>query len=331
MQKDYQALSPDLILDAIESQGYEVNARILSLNSYENRVFQIGLEENDDGIEETVIAKFYRPERWSNEQILEEHRFAFQLAQQEIPIVPPKLNANDQSLFEYQGYRFALFERKGGYAPEPGRHEHLERLGGLLGRIHQYAQEQRFETRDTLSIERNFVEPYQFLLEQFIPKDLSSSYQELCIQLLEKINQRWSSLPSLKIIKCHGDWHLGNILWREESGGHIVDLDDCLNAPAVQDMWMMLSGEQHEQQSQLETILKGYQQFCFFDRNEFKMIESLRAMRIVYYTAWLAKRWEDPAFPKNFPWFNTQAFWLQHMRELQDQIPLIDSDILTSH
>jgi Ser/Thr protein kinase RdoA (MazF antagonist) len=328
MQENYQHLSPDMILNAIESQGFVVSARMLSLNSYENRVLQIGLEENDEGIEETIIAKFYRPQRWSNEQILEEHEFSEQLQAQEIPVVAPIKNNKGETLFEYNGFRFALFPRKGGYAPEPGNIEQLERLGVLLGRIHQYGQEQTFKARDSISLEKNLIEPTKFLLNHdFIPEDLKPNYQNICEALQEKITHRTQNFSNTHFIKCHGDWHLGNILWRDERGGHIVDLDDCVNGPAMQDIWMMLSGEPQDQALQLRSVLKGYEQFCFFDRSQLNLLESLRTMRIIFYSAWLAKRWEDPAFPKNFPWFDSRAYWQQHMRELQDQIPLIDSNL----
>lgn len=330
MQKDYEHLSPDLILNAIEAQGFELNAHMLSLNSYENRVFQIGLEENELGVSEKIIAKFYRPMRWRNEQILEEHAFAAQLAAQEIPVVAPIKNDEGKTLFEYEGYRFALFPRVGGYAPEPGNLEQLERLGALLGRIHQFGQAQTFTTRDTMSIERNLLKPSEFLLSNdFIPNDMRDTYQLLCKTLQEKIIERTQSFKHCHFIKCHGDWHLGNILWRDESGGHIVDLDDCVNGPATQDIWMMLSGEPQEQALQLRSILKGYQQFCHFEYSQLNLIESLRTMRIIFYSSWLASRWNDPAFPMNFPWFNTRAYWQQHLRELQDQIPLIDSNLFS--
>jgi Ser/Thr protein kinase RdoA (MazF antagonist) len=333
-QTNYDALDPDTILNAVDSQGFISNAHMLSLNSYENRVYQIGLEaetENEDeGAHQSkfVIAKFYRPERWSNEQILEEHEFSKKLADQEIPVVAPLANESGETLFEFEGFRFALFTRKGGYAPEPGNLEQLERLGALLGRIHQYGQEQKFKTRESLSIERMLLEPKNFLFkENFIPEDLEASYQNIFEILLESISRISDNFKNSHFIKLHGDWHLGNILWLEESGGHIVDLDDCINGPAMQDIWMMLSGDQHEQALQLRAILKGYEQFCYFDRSELKLLESLRTMRIVFYTAWLAKRWDDPAFPMNFPWFNTRAYWQQHIRELQDQIPLIESNL----
>ncbi len=321
----YQALSPDVVLNAIESQGFEVNASILGLNSYENRVYQVGLENG-----QYIIAKFYRPERWSNAQILEEHAFSESLFQNEIPIVAPIKNTQGQSLFVFEGYRFALFPRKGGYAPEPGDLKQLERLGTLLGRIHQHSAGQQFQFRPTYSIERLFKEPVAFLLkENFIPEHFIASYKSICNILLEKITLQTGNFKHYKMIKCHGDWHLGNILWLEESGGHIVDLDDCMNAPAIQDIWMMLSGDKPEQALQLEAVLKGYKYFCDFDYSQVKLIESLRTMRIIHYSAWLAKRWSDPAFPQNFPWFDSPGYWQQHIRELEEQIALIDSDIFS--
>lgn len=327
--KNYDALDPDTILNAVDSQGFWVDAHLLSLNSYENRVYQIGLELNEQNQDKFIIAKFYRPERWSNEQILEEHEFSLQLHEQEIPVVPPLKNKKGDTLFEYAGFRFALFPRKGGYAPEPGNLPQLERLGALLGRIHQYGLNKKFQFRESLNLERMMHEPKRFLLENdFIPDDLIDTYENIFSHLLERIEARCKNFEHVNIIKCHGDWHLGNILWQEESGGHIVDLDDCINAPAIQDIWMMLSGEPYEQAQQLNAVLKGYQQFCDFDFSQVSMIESLRSMRLIHYSAWLAKRWHDPAFPKNFPWFDTRTYWQQHLRELQDQIALIDTNLL---
>ena len=321
----YQALSPDVVLNAIESQGFEVNASILALNSYENRVYQVGLEDG-----QFIIAKFYRPERWSDEQILEEHAFSDSLLQNEIPIVAPLKNAQGKSLFISEGYRFALFPRKGGYAPEPGDLKQLERLGILLGRMHQHGSSQKFISRPTYSIERFFKEPVSYLLkENFIPEHFIATYKNICDILLEKITKQTGNFKDYKMIKCHGDWHLGNILWLEDSGGQIVDLDDCMNAPAIQDIWMMLSGDKQEQALQLQAVLRGYKNFCDFDYAQVKLIESLRTLRIIHYSAWLAKRWSDPAFPQNFPWFDSPSYWQQHIRELEEQISLIDSDIFS--
>lgn len=324
---DYSSLSPDRVLDAIESRGFMSNASLLALNSYENRVFQVGLEEAHGALGKFLIAKFYRPERWSDQQILEEHGFSFELQAQEIPVIAP-LKVDGESLFEFEGFRFALFPRQGGYAPEPGQLDQLERLGALLGRIHQCGAAKSFEHRDSLSIERNLLEPKRFLIdEQFIPEHLVDNYESIFSQLQEKILKQTQSFEHCRFIRCHGDWHLGNILWRDESGGHIVDLDDCINAPSMQDVWMMLSGDPQSQAIQLQAIIKGYEQFCTFERSQLKLIESLRSIRIVYYSYWLARRWQDPAFPKNFPWFNTSSYWQQHMRELQEQIPMIESNL----
>lgn len=324
LAEDYHSLSPDLILDAIDEQGFETNAQILALNSYENRVYQIGIEDASP-----IIVKFYRPGRWSDEQILEEHAFAKQLSNEEIPVVAPWENKKGETLFLSSGFRLAIYERKGGYSPEPGDLDQLVRLGTLLGRIHASAANKTFLTRDSISMSRNFIEPVNYLLEQhFIPAELEDAYKNITNTLIEDISSQINDFKNISFIKCHGDWHLGNILWRGDDGGHIVDLDDCVNAPAVQDIWMMLSGERKDQSLQLSAILEGYRQFNSFNLNELKCIESLRTMRLVYYTAWLAKRWEDPAFPKNFPWFNTQAYWQQHIREVEQQIDQVNEEPL---
>ena len=320
---DYSKLDPDTIINAVESKGYLSDARILALNSYENRVYQVGIED-----ETPIIAKFYRPGRWSNEQIIEEHDFSNELALLEIPAVPPiyideaKSCKNKNSLFSYAGYRFSLYLRRGGRAPELTDPEHLYWLGKFLGRIHAVGKTNTFQYRPTLSIESFIVKPYEFILQnKFIPELFIESYQAIVADILKHVEKNYQQFPP-ELIRLHGDCHPGNILWTDK-GPHFVDFDDSRNGPAIQDLWMLLSGERHEQQKQLLEILEGYEEYCEFNASELNLIESLRSMRIIHYAGWLAKRWDDPAFPKAFPWFNTESFWGEHILQLKEQLAIL--------
>ncbi len=321
--QDYSKLDPDTIINAVESKGYLSDARILALNSYENRVYQVGIED-----EIPIIAKFYRPVRWSNEQIIEEHDFSNELALLEIPAIPPiyideaKSCKNKNSLFFYAGYRFSLYLRRGGRAPELTDPEHLYWLGKILGRIHAVGKTNTFQYRPTLSIESFIVKPYEFILQnKFIPELFIESYQAIVADILKHVEKNYQQFPP-ELIRLHGDCHPGNILWTDK-GPHFVDFDDSRNGPAIQDLWMLLSGERHEQQKQLLEILEGYEEYCEFNASELNLIESLRSMRIIHYAGWLAKRWNDPAFPKAFPWFNTESFWGEHILQLKEQLAIL--------
>lgn len=315
--KDYSSLSPDLVLDAVESIGYLSDARILALNSYENRVYQVGIEDSDP-----IIAKFYRPLRWSNEQIKEEHEFSLALAEQEIPVIPPIIK-NGETLFEYQGYRFSLYPRRGGHAPELEDLDTLYSLGQYLGRIHAVGKVTPFKYRPEIDIQSFGLDARQFLLEHnFIPSSLLEAYSSLSGHVLDKI-QNIMGNTSYQRIRLHGDCHPGNILVRYETL-HLVDLDDARNGPAIQDIWMLLSGDRAQKVSQLSSIVEGYEEFCELDFKEFRLIESFRALRMMHYSAWLAKRWEDPAFPLAFPWFNSENYWAQHILELREQLAELD-------
>lgn len=323
--QDYSKLDPDTIINAVESKGYLSDARVLTLNSYENRVYQVGIE-----YEQPVIAKFYRPGRWSNEQIIEEHDFSKELSLLEIPAIPPIYFADSDktdldkksSLFSYAGYRFSLYQRRGGRAPELTDPEHLYWLGKFLGRIHAVGKTKSFQYRPTLSIESFIVKPYEFILKnKFIPELFNESYQAIVADILKHVEKNYQQFPP-RLIRLHGDCHPGNILWTDK-GPHFVDFDDSRNGPAIQDLWMLLSGERHEQQKQLLEILEGYEEFCEFDARELNLIESLRSMRIIHYAGWLAKRWDDPAFPKAFPWFNTESFWGEHILQLKEQLAIL--------
>ncbi len=320
---DFAALDPTLIIDSVESLGLESDARIFPLNSYENRVYQIGLEENSD-YGQKIIGKYYRPNRWSNEQIQEEHDFTTELSDLEIPVVAP-LQFNQQSLLSYHNYRFALFCQKGGRTPELDNPEHLEWIGRFLGRIHLAGASKTFHFRPQISVQDYAIDSAHFLLENnFIPDYLIDAYQTLSADLIPLLKQNFQN-HNIKNIRLHGDCHRGNILWTDK-GPHFVDFDDCRSGPAIQDIWMLLSGDRHEQQQQLNHILDGYFEFAELDPAELHLIEALRSLRLMHYASWLAKRWSDPSFPMNFPWFNTSNYWEQHILELREQFSLLQEN-----
>lgn len=313
----YQDLTPDFVLDAVESLGLLSDQRILALNSYENRVYQIGIEDSVP-----VIAKFYRPNRWSAEAILEEHQFTKQLLDADISVVPP-LSIENKTLHEYKGFLFTLFPRQGGYAPEIDIPDTLYRIGLNIGRIHQSSGTQRFEHRTSLSLEERAIGSRSFLLENdFIPMSLRTAYETLSDDIIQKMQTIWQANPFTEI-KLHGDCHLGNILWRDDLA-YFVDFDDCCNGPAVQDIWLMLSGDRHQQSQQLIELIEGYEEFCEFDTRQLNLVETLRTLRMMHYAAWLARRWTDPAFPMHFPWFNTERYWSEHILELREQFAALD-------
>ncbi len=315
----FALLSPDMVIDAVESSGLVSDARVFALNSYENRVYQVGIEES-----EPIIVKFYRPQRWSNAQILEEHEFSLELADLEIPIVPPIKNAEGQTLLEFEGFRFAIFERKGGHPPEFDNLDNLLVMGRFLGRMHQVGSMRDFQTRNTLSIELFAEKNVRFLLEHnFLPADLCNAYESLVQDLIARMHSIIEESVQAKLIRTHGDCHIGNVLWRDDTP-HFVDLDDCMMAPAIQDMWMLLSGSREQRLQQLAEIVDGYNEFFHFNPSELALIETYRTLRLINYSAWLARRWDDPAFPQSFPWFNTENYWAGHILELREQLAALD-------
>lgn len=310
-------LTPDLILDAIGSVDLLGDGRLLALNSYENRVYQVGIEE-----QQPVIAKFYRPGRWSEAQILEEHAFSLSLADAEIPVVAPLL-INHKTLHEFQGYQFAVFPRRGGRIPELDQEGRLEWIGRFLGRIHALGAQQAYQHRPAIDIASFGEQPVQWLLEHgFIPSDLIPAYSSVAEQALQGVRQCYERAGQVAQLRLHGDCHLSNLLWTDD-GPHFVDFDDSRTGPAVQDLWMLLSGSQQEMNLQLAELLEGYE--CFYDFNpaELHLVEALRTLRLLHYSAWLAKRWDDPAFPKTFTWFNTQQYWQDRILELREQVALM--------
>lgn len=315
----YKHLTPDRILAAVEQLGLECDARLLALNSYENRVYQVGIEDA-----KPVIAKFYRPHRWSDQTIIEEHQFAQELAEHEIPVVAPWQDQSQQTLHHYEGFRYAVFPRQGGHWPDLESPDNLKRLGRFIGRIHGVGASKPFIHRPTLSREDFGNASIEFLLDSgFIPPELNHAYASLAQDLMIQINQAYDRAGDVATIRLHGDCHPGNILWTED-GAHFVDFDDCRMGPAIQDLWMLLSGERQDMTQQLNHVLEGYEQFHPFDARELNLIEALRTLRIIHYAAWLARRWDDPAFPKAFPWFNAQRYWEDHILSLREQAALLN-------
>jgi Ser/Thr protein kinase RdoA (MazF antagonist) len=313
----YSKLSPETVLDAIEALHQRCDGRVLALNSYENRVYQIGIEDG-----EPLVAKFYRPGRWSDAAIREEHAFAAELAAQEIPVVAP-LTQDGESLHVHRGFRYAVFPRRGGHWPELASRDDREWVGRFLGRIHAVGRAGYFRERNALSVEdlgrnaRDFV-----LAGDWMPDYLAVKYAEVTDELLEAVESRALGWGGAAVGRILGDCHRGNILWTD-LGPHFVDLDDCVTGPAIQDLWMLTSGGMQETRTELTDLLKGYEQFMPFDRREIALIEPLRALRMIHYAAWLARRWHDPAFPKAFPWFAEPRYWEQHYRALQDQLAAV--------
>lgn len=314
----FAELGPEQVLDAVEAAGFRCDGRFLALNSYENRVYQVGLEDAAP-----VVAKFYRAGRWSDAAIREEHAFTLQLAAAEIPVVAP-LAIDGETLLRHAGFRFAVFLRRGGRWPELDDPETREWLGRFLGRIHAVAATERFRHRPTLDRDSYGAEPSRYLLDAgLIPDHLIDAYRTLVQDLLARVDACYERAGAVGDIRLHGDCHPGNILWTD-AGPHFVDLDDCRTGPAVQDLWMLLSGDRREQSLQLSDILAGYEEFHDFDRRQLHLIEALRTLRMIQYAGWLARRWSDPAFPRAFPWFGTSRYWEDHILALREQAALMD-------
>jgi Ser/Thr protein kinase RdoA (MazF antagonist) len=306
-----------VVLDALEAVGHRCDGRVLALNSYENRVYQIGTEDGAP-----VVAKFYRPARWSDAAIREEHAFAAELALQEIPVVAP-LTRGGESLFIHAGFRYAVFPRRGGRWPELGTTDERQWVGRFLGRIHGVGRATRFYERNQLDMEELGRNSRDFVLDgAWLPDYLADKYADLTDTLLDEVAAQAGGWGGARLGRILGDCHRGNILW-SDAGPHFVDLDDCVTGPAVQDLWMLLSGSQENMRSELTDLLVGYEQFLPFDRRELALIEPLRALRMIHYSAWLARRWHDPAFPRAFPWFAEPRYWEEHYRALEDQLAAV--------
>ena len=320
MQTPYDALSPDKILDAVESIGLLPSGGLLALNSYENRVYQI---EMDDG--SFLVGKFYRPERWTNEAIIEEHTFTKELEDAEISVVTP-IMIEGETLFEFDAFRFALFPRQGGHPPNLENEDDLEVLARTVARMHACGGTANFEHRNSLSVELLGHASREYLVaSEFIPDDIRSAYETTTEHLLNAIDQIFVDVPQQRI---HGDCHMGNVLWREDTP-HFVDFDDCVMGPPIQDLWMLLSGERADQTYQLSLILDAYQEFYDFDTSTLKLLEPLRTLRIMHHAAWIGRRWSDPAFPLAFPFFESARYWSEHLLSLREQQALLEEPPLT--
>ena len=314
----YAELQPDDILTTMEELGFHCDGRFLALNSYENRVYQIGVED-----QQPVVTKFYRPGRWSDAAILEEHSFSAELANADIPVVAP-LMLNGKSLHRSGNFRLSVSPSKGGRAPELDDEDLLRQLGRLVARIHLLGETKSFEHRPILDIETYGYQSSHFLLEEgFIPVELVDTYESIVQHLFANIDACFERAGNVRDIRLHGDFHPGNVLVAGDRL-HIVDLDDARSGPAAQDLWMFLSGDRHEQTPQLATLLEGYQEFRHFDARELNLIEALRTLRIMHYAAWLARRWEDPAFKIAFPWFDSPRYWDEHILSLREQAALME-------
>lgn len=314
----YDKLTPDLILDAVETYGVRCTGGLLALNSYENRVYRVDVEDGAP-----LVAKFYRPGRWSDAAILEEHAFARALADLEIPVVAPLPHADGGTLRHFAGFRFTVFPWQPGRAPELNTAEDRRVLGRYLGRLHRLGAAEPFRHRPVLDVRSFGHDAVRYLVDHtFLPDYLREPYTRLTGLLLDILDEAFGRMRPLRTLRLHGDCHLGNILWTEQ-GPHLVDLDDCRMGPAVQDLWMLLSGEREDMEMQLGEVLEGYTGFSDFDAAELALIEPLRTLRLMHYSAWLARRWEDPAFPRAFPWFNSTRYWEEHLQNLREQQALL--------
>ena len=338
----FQSLTPDVVLDALASVGLYGDGRMTALSSYENRVYQVHLEhglERDTAAPHSVVVKFYRPERWTEAQIREEHSFSFELMSAEIPVVGP-LVLKGQSLHSFAGFAFSVSPQRGGRAPELDDFEVLEWVGRFLARIHTVGAAKPFVHRPALDVQSFGTESMEWLLtHNIVPLDVQAQWREKCQNAINMIaSQAYFKLDKgqkgndVATIRLHGDCHPGNILWTPteapNGGPHFVDLDDARSGPAVQDLWMLLSGDRRQRTTQLSALIEGYEQFRLFDRRELALIEPLRTLRLIHYSAWLARRWQDPIFPINFPWFGSSDYWTSQIHMLDEQIEAMQEEPL---
>ncbi|MEA5445576.1 serine/threonine protein kinase [Gammaproteobacteria bacterium AB-CW1] len=322
----YADLSPSAILDALEAAGFTPDGRITALNSYENRVYQLGLEGG-----ELIVAKFYRPGRWSDETIAEEHEFARELAAAELPVVAPLELANGQSLIQVGGHRLAVFPSIGGRPPALDDDAALRQMGRLIARLHNIGALKPFRHRREFDPGR-VVEHALASVEQvgLMPDHLMASWAALSGHISDRIQLRFQEAGELRSLRIHGDCHPGNVLWRDD-GPWLLDLDDACNGPAIQDLWMYLSGDRDYQAARLAQLLAGYTAFREFDQRELSLIEALRTLRLLHFLGWIAERWADPAFPRAFPDFGETGFWERQVLSLQEQLGKLDEPPLEWH
>jgi len=323
----YYKLTPDTVLDAVEALGLIPNGRLLALNSYENRVYQVGVED-----QRPVVAKFYRPGRWTNDAIIEEHRFTQALAEAEIPVIPPlTFNNTETTLHEHGGFRYAVYPNCGGRWPELDNLDNLLWIGRFIGRIHALGKAKDFQHRPRVDIESYGWASLRYLMDsQMVPEEIREAYRVIAEQVLQKAETKFRVASDVQYFRIHADCHPGNILWTDE-GPHFVDFDDARMGPAVQDIWMLLAGDRRTMTEQLSEVLEGYTEFCDFNSVELHLLEALRTLRMIHYSAWLAKRWDDPSFPQNFPWFNSQRYWEEQILALKEQLAIMDEEPLVWH
>lgn len=318
----YEDLGPATVLAAVESVGPLCDGRLLALNSYENRVYQVGVED-----ETPLVVKFYRPGRWRDEAILEEHAFALELAEHEIPVVAP-LVTDGRTLHAYGGYRFALYPRRGGRLPDLDMADHRLWMGRFMGRMHAVGAIGEFRYRPALSIQRFGREPVDYILSRdLVPGHVRDAYASVAEDVITRIQAAWDRAEPVPFIRLHGDCHAGNVLWTDD-GPHFVDLDDAVSGPPLQDLWMLLSGDRREMTLQMSEVLEGYEEFHDFDPRQLHLLEGLRTLRMLHHSAWLARRWEDPAFPLAFPWFAETRYWEEQVLALREQTALLDEEPL---
>lgn len=323
--QSFASLGPDEVLTALETIGIRCDGRLQALNSFENRVYLVGLEEGG-----SCVAKFYRPNRWRNEQILEEHRFAHELTEAEIPVVAPEVLADGSTLAVGAGFRFAIYPRQGGRTPELDNTFHgpamRDRIGQFIGRIHNIGARAPFGDRPAIDAQTYGHEPIALISASgMLPPELASSWLAAAEQCVGLVEHRFHEAAGVRMIRLHGDCHLGNLLWTED-GPHFVDLDDCRSGVAMQDLWMLADAGRDgtagagEPSRELEEMLAGYEKMREFDRRELLLVEPLRTLRMIHYSAWLVQRWGDPAFQVAFPWFNTSRYWQDQILYLREQL-----------
>ncbi len=326
-EEPFSGLLPETILNAVDALGFRTDGRLLPLNSYENRVFQIGIEDAPP-----IVAKFYRPGRWSDAAIEEEHAFVAELAAEEVPVVPALTTRDGCPLHEWEGFRFAVFPKQPGRAPELDRLGTLEQLGRYLARMHLVGARRGFHARPALDIASFGEEPRDALLALgFLPPELEPAYRSIVALALEGVRASFDRAGTVVSLRLHGDCHLGNVLWTDTRGGgepFFVDFDDARSGPAMQDLWMLLSGSREDMGQQLGELLRGYELLRAFDERELTLIEALRTLRLIHYAGWLARRWHDPAFPAAFPWFNTTRYWQDHILQLREQVAAMQEEPL---
>ena len=311
----FRRLDPSTLLDAIDAAGHLTDGRVSALNSYENRVYAVGLESGA-----TLVAKFYRPGRWSDEAILEEHDFCLDLVDAGLPVVAPLVDADGESLLRTGPFRFALFPRVGGRAPELDDPTELAVVGRTVGRLHEVSRAWDFEHRPFVDADRLGASAIEYLVDsETVPGGVRDAYETLAWELLDLVEDRIDEAGDVDEFPIHGDMHPGNILWGPDGVPRLLDFDDAATGPAVQDLWMFVSGDRDYAEARLGNVLDGYTTHADFDVAELALIEPLRTLRLVNFAAWIAERWVEPAFRRAFPYFEGDTFWDEHVRVLQEQ------------